>query len=1155
MATVRVYIQPKFASATNTTTFYDFSNHVQFDTLSWEQNDQGVSSTLKADIYSILPTSTTVWSSYTGANESAKITAALADPFFHLQIKPRSEIQIRDVSTTPHTILWGGVISRVEEQKDGGSIIGSLEAIDYTELLNEVVALEYTAAAESTIKKVITSSTYSFTVTNASRASSIATLTTSSIAIGSPYSRNLMVGDTVVVSLSDTTYNGVQTVTSVTPSGANYLIQFTQYKNAPDSASAVVTGTAKIPGFLSTDNAPGIDSRISVQSSNVTDLNTNYKFSPKNPGVTRNISTVSRSASTAIITTSSGHGYAIGQSVTIALTNGPTGYADLNGIWLIATTPTSGTFTITTTTSGTITSGAATGTVVSDGVITPTPIKGGTIASNLSTVVAKGTGTFYLNAGTLDGSGNHTIDLYVKSKAAVDLISNGLFETTTGWSIGSFTWDSAGTTGPYGVGNSVYYSGTSHYDVELESARRISVVAGENYFFSWRQKSNKTNKSHLHVKFYNSGGTVVGNSHGYDICLNDLPNGEWGRNYGIINVPATAAYMTPVLHHDSFSSSYYVYYTDIQAIKITGSFGFSDKPITDSAAYAEINGGSFSFKDFENPSSPTESVQPANRIYLYAPYTTEDPLTGAKQITSYRNTYDFVQGVWENGGKRVEASMLSNDATTSELALETARKFFKDRGQALRSFEFDHISGPLNVGDVIPFIWNELGIAEALVVRKQSGYMVGQDIYYKVQLGGDMNLQRNTMYLVEEKLNQITGQSSTSSPVSSPYPGTPTAGGIVTPAIPTVTQSQAFLSVAWQYPTGLVHSNTFGGFIVLKSTDSGSTWTKASTGEQITSAKSPTSPDSAVAEYGDSQVEVGTNYVYKVAAIDVSTSEPVLTDYSSTSAVATPDAVTATVNFDNAYTGLGINVPKVVYSITEGEGSYQLTNVSSPASLPNAQFPAGQIIWAENYGKLYRAASNDTWVRAAVDKIDVGPDGEVTIAADRITTGELNASNVNVTNINAQNILAGDIELDSNDDSGLSTIVFYHPDGGGKKAAQWDATGLVLNDPYSYNATNGYSAKRVEIVDGTIRLISGDATTAALDGDGINATSITVGAMPGGSNMVLNSSFELSPFSSPTTQTKTSTAELAAWISITNISPVNITSASNQLELSTYGWT
>ena len=161
MAEIRVYIQPRLPAASSQTAFYDFSKHVEFDSLEWEQNDQGNASTMRANIYSIMPVSTTNWAAYAGATQAAQIQNALDDPFYHLDIPSRTEVQIRDVSTSPHTILWGGVITRVSENRDGGAIIGSIEAVDYTALLEEAVALEFTPLANSTIKQTITSGTLS----------------------------------------------------------------------------------------------------------------------------------------------------------------------------------------------------------------------------------------------------------------------------------------------------------------------------------------------------------------------------------------------------------------------------------------------------------------------------------------------------------------------------------------------------------------------------------------------------------------------------------------------------------------------------------------------------------------------------------------------------------------------------------------------------------------------------------------------------------------------------------------------------------------------------------------------------------------------------------------------------------------------------------
>jgi hypothetical protein len=1140
MATVRFYIQPRFPSAAAPAAFYDFSNHVEFDSLTWEQNDQGTSSTLSANIYTVLGPAATHWASYAGATEADKINAALSDPFFHLKIYPKTEVQIRDVSTSPHTILWGGVVNRIDETRDGGAITGSLEAIDYTELLNESVALEYTSLGQSTIKQVLTSQTYSYTVTNAERTDGQTSLTiTGPISIGSPYSRDITVGDTFVVNIDDNTFDGVHTVTSVKPStGGSYIVKYTQYAQVANVALKSVTGTMKSYGFLTTDNAPGLDSRIRVLSANISDLNTSYKFSPQSSGIKRNVSLISRTGTLVTLTTSATHGYSNLQTITVALTAGPSGYETLNGTWEIISTPTNGSLTFNTTATGTITgnSPAVVGTITSAGVITPTPIKGGTLGQNIRTVVAKGSGAFYLNSGTLDGASQLTLDLYARSTKTIDLITNGLFDagSTATWAPGSYTVDTTGTTGPFGVGYTAYYSGTDHQDMELHSASRIDVAAGENYFFSWRQKASQTNKAHLHVKFYNSGGTAVGDAHGYDISLTDLPNDEWGSNYGIINVPATATKMTPILHHEAFATTHSVYYTDIQIVKLTGAFGFSDRPLSDYAAWSAVNGGSFAFKDFESPSSPSESGASANRLYLYAPYTEEDYLTGGKKITNYRNTYDHVQGVWESGGKRIEASQVANDATTSEIAFETAKEFFKTKGQILQSYEFDHISSALNVGDVVPFIWNQLGIAEALVVRKQVGYLIGQDVYYKIQLGGDMSLQRNTMYLVEQTLREVTGETPLYGPSSTPSAGSPTAGGIVVPASPTAAASTGFVGVSWRYPADVLKSDAFGGFVVLRSNNSGSTWIKASTQENIAQAADPIAPDTMVAEFGDSAVTTSDTYYYKVAAIDKSTDQPVITDYSSTTDPVVPEEYPSA-DFTNAYSGLGINVPKVVYNVDEGAATFKLTAVSANISLPNSQYPAGQMVYAESLAKTFRVSSTGVWVRAAIDKIDVGVDGNISIAADRISTGTLDAANVNVTNLRAESIKSGDITLASDDLDELSTITVNNEDG--QSVATWNSAGLSIY-PAGTNAERG----KVVLYDGKINVHNNDGIiTTAIDEQGINASSIKVGALPGGANSIPNSSFELAPFGLSDITDLPDAYSLRVYKSYANVSLVNAT--------------
>jgi hypothetical protein len=101
--------------------------------------------------------------------------------------------------------------------------------------------------------------------------------------------------------------------------------------------------------------------------------------------------------------------------------------------------------------------------------------------------------------------------------------------------------------------------------------------------------------------------------------------------------------------------------------------------------------------------------------------------------------------------------------------------------------------------------------------------------------------------------------------------------------------------------------------------------------------------------------------------------------------------------------GGGFLVETVSYTLTGTPGSVE------------TQYPLGQLVYAENDGKLYRNGKVGTnlfdyyWTRAAVDAIDVSADGQVSISADRLTAGTIDAGIINVTNLNATNITSGTI--------------------------------------------------------------------------------------------------------------------------------------------------
>lgn len=177
------------------------------------------------------------------------------------------------------------------------------------------------------------------------------------------------------------------------------------------------------------------------------------------------------------------------------------------------------------------------------------------------------------------------------------------------------------------------------------------------------------------------------------------------------------------------------------------------------------------------------------------------------------------------------------------------------------------------------------------------------------------------------------------------------------------------------------------------------------------------------------------------------------------------------------------------------------------------------------------------------------------LTADKITSGTIDANVIDVANLNAGQIRAGDIQFLSDTgtrSAGASTIIFFGPgEGNTSRGAVWDVDKLVLNDLDTYEYGPDRSSNRIEIENGAINVFSDNVSAVALDGNGINASVISRGAMPGGSNMIPNSSFELSGFVTPTASVKTTTAELGTWLSG---SAINITAVSNSLTLTAYGY-
>jgi hypothetical protein len=174
--------------------------------------------------------------------------------------------------------------------------------------------------------------------------------------------------------------------------------------------------------------------------------------------------------------------------------------------------------------------------------------------------------------------------------------------------------------------------------------------------------------------------------------------------------------------------------------------------------------------------------------------------------------------------------------------------------------------------------------------------------------------------------------------------------------------------------------------------------------------------------------------------------------------------------------GGGFLVETVSYTLTGTPGSVE------------TQYPLGQLVYAENDGKLYRNGKVGTnlfdyyWTRAAVDAIDVSSDGQVSISADRLTAGTIDAGIINVTNLNASDITTGTLtSIAINAGSGTFSVT----SGGALTASSATITGSVT-------ATSGTIAGWTATTVGDDRLHAGSGSNFV--GLSTGSTAIFAGA-------------------------------------------------------------
>jgi hypothetical protein len=1170
--------------------FVDISGRVDYESLSWENVSSSNTATAKIKIFTVDPIDTSDYTTFTDpAGSRDSLTTAVSSPNWYFDVADRAELRIHDVSAGAavqnHTVLFSGVVTRVSIYREPGFIIQELEVGDAVQLLSENIITKYYHAADSHADDAISNATaITHTVTNYSSLpipeagswNGIPHLSTSSAGLR----KNIIVnpsfedgtsgwaGESSTIAQSSAQFfsgadsllvTGSATIGSgaaVTGAYKSVVVQSTAYSAAGRIRLVTGTTTAQISVAIRWYNAA--NSLISTSTAGTAVIPTSSAWSTVYVGPVSSPASAVYGAPVFYATNAiAADWYLDGVQMEAETYDGTVTYFDgstasaggttgerakttsdgrryrldedpstLERSWVYATVfdatndPTRFDSTLD---RSTYVSEIVNGSYrfspyfVDTGTYLPEQRGGRTLLQAIQEMAANEGAAYWIDPGYFDGSGNHVRRLHYSSREINNLVSNSVFEDglSTGWNLtatGTFAVDSS-TSGPYGVGYSVYANGSTHSDAEMASGYRVACTFGDVFFISWRVKTGRPNKAHPHVKYYHSDGTVHGNSHGYQISQTVSIADRWTTGWGIVAPPhgggTPVTHLGIVLHHDAHSSAYEANYTDIRVVKVTSAFGFSDAPTE--------TGDDIPLRDFEVPSAPKESGIVANRVLVYGIYKSVDAsngqtimLTGGTGEPIRFLSFDYVQGVWQSGGKIVEAVIVDPLVQTGDDAQGRAEAFFNENGLPLISYRFKHNTGSLNVGDVVPFIWGAIGVAEPLIVKAQSSYMIGQDVYYELQLGGDIQIQKSTVLALQKAIDEIN-----ETPITDLGPLSP--DNVVAATV------SGAITVTWDFDFSHARNEGLANFEIYRSEGGG-------TFNLVNTTQATAWSDNA----GTSGLDVNQTYQYTVRAVDI---DNFYSEMSAATAAVSPGAVDLDGAFDDAYNGLGIDVPKLIKSVTyagtpsiktitaisrtspsgtvtvtsnahgfsagnvvviTGTGqstldgthtiqtiatntfTYTTTNTTTASSsvgkasaysvsgsyvdLDNVtrnlgdaysliQFPKGQLAMSKTDGKLYRNGTtsltgittpwDDKWTRAATDAIDVGPGGTVSITADLITTGTLNAAQVSVTNLSAESISAGTLTLTGLNATAISSTGFTVTNTGAVTATGANISGAI----------------------------------------------------------------------------------------------------------------
>jgi hypothetical protein len=187
--------------------------------------------------------------------------------------------------------------------------------------------------------------------------------------------------------------------------------------------------------------------------------------------------------------------------------------------------------------------------------------------------------------------------------------------------------------------------------------------------------------------------------------------------------------------------------TDIQVIPIDTTFGFLE---TGKSVAGHGDADTFTWNDFENPSTTIEGADAKNAVRVYGAW--ENPTTH-----NLYNEYEHPRGVWALRGRKIYANIFDQSVIDDIGSAYRAAGTFEKDGVPLRTVSFDHQTEhtSLRAGDVVPFVWETGDIAEPFIVRTNSATYEGTRFFWSSELGGDPTITQTRLYAVNVAVQNL----------------------------------------------------------------------------------------------------------------------------------------------------------------------------------------------------------------------------------------------------------------------------------------------------------------------------------------------------------------------------------------------------------------